>query len=106
VIEAHQLGDVLCVYGNRQNLGKIRRDENALWSLGVHDLSVILYLLDEEPSEAIAHGRSFLNEGVEDVVFCYLRFPSGRIAHMHLSWLDPPKDVGINVAGGGKEVGL
>src|SRR5204862_103889 len=85
-VDTGELGDVLCVYGNRQNLGKIRKDENALWSLGVHDLSVVLYLLGEEPSEVIAHGRDFLTEGVEDVVFCYLRFPSGGIAHMHLSW--------------------
>jgi predicted dehydrogenase len=104
LIEAHELGEVLCVYGNRQNLGKIRRDENALWSLGVHDLSVILYLLDEEPSEAIAHGRGFLDESVEDVVFCYLRFPSGRIAHMHLSWLDPHKMRRITVVGREKMV--
>jgi len=99
LIDSGQLGEVLCMYGNRQNLGKIRKDENALWSLGVHDLSVILHLLDEEPSEAIAHGRDFLNEGVEDVVFCYLRFPSGRIAHMHLSWLDPHKMRRITVVG-------
>ena len=92
LVDAGELGDVLCVYGNRQNLGIIRKDENALWSLGVHDLSVILYLLDEEPSEAWAHGNAFLNPGVEDVVFCYLRFPSGKIAHMHLSWLDPHTD--------------
>jgi predicted dehydrogenase len=104
LIEARELGDVLCVYGNRQNLGKIRKDENALWSLGVHDLSVVLYLLDEEPSDAIAHGRDFLNEGVEDVVFCYLRFPSGRIAHMHLSWLDPHKMRRITVVGREKMV--
>jgi predicted dehydrogenase len=104
LIDAGELGDVLCVYGNRQNLGKIRRDENALWSLGVHDLSVVLYLLDEEPSEAIAHGRDFLSEGVEDVVFCYLRFPSGRIAHMHLSWLDPHKMRRITVVGREKMV--
>jgi predicted dehydrogenase len=104
LIEQRELGDVLCVYGNRQNLGKIRKDENALWSLGVHDLSVVLYLLDEEPSEAIAHGRDFLNEGVEDVVFCYLRFPSGRIAHMHLSWLDPHKMRRITVVGREKMV--
>jgi predicted dehydrogenase len=104
LIEARELGDVLCVYGNRQNLGKIRKDENALWSLGVHDLSVMLYLLDEEPSEAIAHGRDFLNKGVEDVVFCYLRFPSGRIAHMHLSWLDPHKMRRITVVGREKMV--
>jgi predicted dehydrogenase len=104
LVDAGELGDVLCVYGNRQNLGKIRKDENALWSLGVHDLSVILYLLDEEPSEAIAHGRDFLNEGIEDVVFCYLRFPSGRIAHMHLSWLDPHKMRRITVVGREKMV--
>jgi predicted dehydrogenase len=104
LIEARELGDVLCVYGNRQNLGKNRKAENALWSLGVHDLSVVLYLLDEEPSDAIAHGRDFLNEGVEDVVFCYLRFPSGRIAHMHLSWLDPHKMRRITVVGREKMV--
>ncbi len=66
---------MLCVYGNRQNLGIVRTNENALWSLGVHDLSVILYLLDEDPETATANGRDFLTPGVEDVVFCYLRFP-------------------------------
>ena len=90
---------MLCVYGNRQNLGRIRPYENALWSLGVHDLSVILHLLDEDPVEAIALGRDFLQPGVEDVVFCYLRFPSGRIAHMHLSWLDPHKMRKMTVVG-------
>ncbi len=99
LIDAGELGDVLCVYGNRQNLGIVRTNENALWSLGVHDLSVILYLLDEEPDAAIAHGRDFLTEGVEDVVFCYLRFPSGKIAHMHLSWLDPHKMRRMTVVG-------
>jgi predicted dehydrogenase len=99
-----ELGDVLCVYGNRQNLGIIRSNENALWSLGVHDLSVILHLLDEEPAEARAFGRDFLTEGVEDVVFCYLRFPSGKIAHMHLSWLDPHKMRRITVVGAEKMV--
>jgi predicted dehydrogenase len=104
LIDAGELGDVLCIYGNRQNLGIVRTNENALWSLGVHDLSVILYLLDEEPSEAVAHGRDFLTEGVEDVVFCYLRFPSKRIAHMHLSWLDPHKMRRITVVGREKMV--
>ena len=99
LIDAGELGDVLCVYGNRQNLGIVRTNENALWSLGVHDLSVILYLLDEEPDDAVAHGRDFLTDGVEDVVFCYLRFPSGKIAHMHLSWLDPHKMRRMTVVG-------
>jgi predicted dehydrogenase len=99
LIDAGELGDVLCVYGNRQNLGIVRTNENALWSLGVHDLSVILHLLDEEPDEAVAHGNAFLTPGVEDVVFCYLRFPSGKIAHMHLSWLDPHKMRRMTVVG-------
>src|SRR5713226_3429957 len=81
-----------------------RPHDDALWSLGVHDLSVILYLISEEPSEAVAHGNSFLYEGVEDVVFCYLRFPSGKIAHMHLSWLDPHKMRRITVVGKEKMV--
>ena len=99
LVETGELGDVLCVYSNRQNLGIIRKDENALWSLGVHDLSVILYLIEEQPIEAVAHGNAFLTEGVEDIAFCYLRFPSGKIAHMHLSWLDPHKMRKITVVG-------
>jgi predicted dehydrogenase len=99
LVDSGELGDVLCVYGNRQNLGIIRTNENALWSLGVHDLSVILYLIDEQPSQAIANGNAFLNAGVEDVVFCYLQFPSGKIAHMHLSWLDPHKMRKLTVVG-------
>jgi predicted dehydrogenase len=104
LVDRGELGDVLCVYGNRKNLGTIRTYENALWSLGVHDLSVLLYLIDEEPSELWAHGNAFLNRGVEDVVFCYLRFPSGKIAHMHLSWLDPHKTRQITVVGRDKMV--
>jgi predicted dehydrogenase len=104
LVAAGDLGEVFCVYSNRQNLGKIRTDENALWSLGIHDLSVVLHLLEEEPSEAWAHGNSFLTPGIEDVVFCYLRFPSGKIAHMHLSWLDPHKMRRITVVGREKMV--
>jgi len=99
IVSSGELGDVLYVYGNRQNLGTFRTNENALWSLGVHDLSVLLYLIAEEPSEVRAHGSAFLNRGVEDVVFCYLRFPSGKMAHMHLSWLDPHKIRRITVVG-------
>jgi predicted dehydrogenase len=99
IVDSGELGDMLCVYTNRQNLGIVRTNENALWSLGVHDLSVILWLIGEDPVEAVAHGRDFLTEGVEDVVFCYLRFPSGKIAHMHLSWLDPHKMRRMTVVG-------
>ncbi len=99
LVDSGVLGQILYVYGNRQNLGTIRRDENALWSLGVHDLSIILHLLGEDPVELSARGESFLKEGVEDVVFCYLRFPSGVMAHMHLSWLDPHKMRRMTVVG-------
>jgi predicted dehydrogenase len=102
IVDSGELGDVLYVYGNRQNLGTFRTNENALWSLGVHDLSVLLHLLEEEPSEVRAQGNAFLTGGVEDVVFCYLRFPSGKMAHMHLSWLDPHKIRRITVVGNDK----
>jgi len=101
LVDSGALGRVLVVYGNRQNLGQIRKDENALGSLGAHDLSVILHLVGEEPVECHAHGESILGE-VEDVVFCYLKFPSGIVAHMHLSWLDPHKMRKMTVVGAAK----
>jgi predicted dehydrogenase len=104
LIDNGELGEILCVYGNRVNLGIVRSNENALWSLGVHDLSVILYLLDEDPELATAQGSASIHPGVEDVVFCFLRFPSGRIAHMHLSWLDPHKMRKMTVVGREKMV--
>jgi predicted dehydrogenase len=94
------LGDrIYYIYGNRLNLGKLRADENALWSLGAHDVSVVLYLADEEPREAVAHGASYVRDRVEDVVFCFLRFDSGLCAHLHLSWLDPHKERRFTVVG-------
>jgi predicted dehydrogenase len=104
LIGSGELGDVLCVYGNRVNLGIVRSNENALWSLGVHDLSVILYFVDEDPELATAQGSASIHEDVEDVVFCFLRFPSGKIAHMHLSWLDPHKMRKMTVVGREKMV--
>jgi predicted dehydrogenase len=94
-----ELGEVLCIYGNRLNLGKLRADENALWSLGAHDVSVLLHVVGEEPSEVSARGECYLRPGVEDVVFCFLRFPSGIAAHLHLSWLDPRKERRFTVVG-------
>lgn len=99
LLEGGELGELYYVYGNRLNLGKLRADENALWSLGAHDVSVVLALVGEEPVECAARGSSFVRAGVEDVVFCYLRFPSGAVAHLHLSWLDPHKERRITVVG-------
>ncbi len=98
-----ELGDeIFYIYGNRLNLGKLRADENALWSLGAHDVSVVLYLAEEEPEEVEAHGASYVRNGVEDVVFCFMRFPSGLTAHLHLSWLDPHKERRFTVVGSQK----
>jgi predicted dehydrogenase len=102
LIDSGELGQIRYVYGNRQNLGKFRTDENALGSLGAHDLSVILHLVGEEPSEVWARGESYVHPPVEDVVFCFLRFPSGKLAHMHLSWLDPQKIRRMTVVGSKK----
>ena len=102
VADSGDLGDIRYVYGNRLNLGKLREDENALWSLGAHDVSVLLHLVDEEPDEMNAFGESYMRRPVEDVVFCYLRFPSGLMAHLHLSWLDPHKERRFTVVGSDK----
>jgi len=96
-----ELGEqIFYVYGNRLNLGKLRADENALWSLGAHDVSVVLSLAgDAEPVEITAHGASYVRGGVQDVVFCFVRFDSGLVAHLHLSWLDPHKERRFTVVG-------
>jgi predicted dehydrogenase len=99
LIDSGDLGEIRYVYSNRLNLGVLRTSENALWSLGAHDVSVILWLAGEEPLECRAVGESYVHEGVEDVVFAYLRFPSGLAAHMHLSWLDPHKERRFTVVG-------
>ena len=100
LVDAGELGErIYYIYGNRLNLGKLRADENALWSLGAHDVSVVLWLAGEEPSEVMASGQSYVRHGVEDVVFCFMRFPSGLSAHLHLSWLDPHKERRFTVVG-------
>jgi predicted dehydrogenase len=99
IADAGELGDIHYIYSNRLNLGKLRADENALWSLGAHDISVVLHLADEEPYELSARGEAYKQRGIEDVVFGFLRFPSGLAAHLHLSWLDPHKERRFTVVG-------
>jgi predicted dehydrogenase len=99
IADSGELGDIRYIYGNRLNLGQLRADENALWSLGAHDVSVVLHLAGEEPYELSARGESYMREGVEDVVFGFLRFRSGLAAHLHLSWLDPHKERRFTVVG-------
>ena len=99
IADSGELGDIHYIYSNRLNLGQLRADENALWSLGAHDISVILHLAGEDPFEVSAHGESYMRPGIEDVVFAFLRFPSGLAAHLHLSWLDPHKERRFTVVG-------
>jgi predicted dehydrogenase len=99
IARSGDLGDLYYLYSKRLNLGKLRADENALWSLGAHDIAVTLLLAGEEPIEVEAHGESYMRPAVEDVVFCFLRFPSGLAAHLHLSWLDPHKERRFTVVG-------
>lgn len=87
-----ELGDPLYMYCQRLNLGTVRPDENALWSLAPHDVSIILYLFGMEPDRVAAHGECYLQPGIEDVVFTNLHFPDGRSAQIHVSWLDPHKE--------------
>jgi predicted dehydrogenase len=104
IIDSGELGQIYYLYGNRQNLGIVRPDENALWSLGPHDISVLLWLVGERPIEVTATGESYLQPGVEDVVFGQIRFPSGILGHLHLSWLDPHKMRKMTVIGSEKMV--
>ncbi len=99
MIEAGELGRVQYVYSQRVNLGRVRSDENALWSFAPHDLSVMLYLMGGEPEDVSARGQAFLQPGIEDVVFTYLRWADGRMAHAHVSWLDPHKVRRFTVVG-------
>ena len=104
LIESGELGDIYYLYGNRVNLGQVRADENALWSLGAHDVAVLLDLIGGRPVEAQARGECYVRPTVEDVVFGYLKFPSGVVAHLHLSWLDPHKTRKLTVVGSKKMV--
>jgi predicted dehydrogenase len=104
LVQGGDLGRVYYLYGLRVNLGQVRADENALWSFGPHDVSVALYLLDEAPVTVAAHGKSYLQPGVEDVVFLTMEFASGVLAHVQLSWLDPHKERKLTVVGARKMV--
>lgn len=99
VIKARAFGEVVYAYARRVNLGILRDDVNALWNLAPHDVSIILYLFDEYPSHLSAHGLAHIRPDVEDVAFVYLEFPSGRGAHIHVSWLDPSKARSVTVIG-------
>ena len=83
------MGKIKYIYSNRLNLGKFRTEENILWSFAPHDISVILSLLGEMPTEVTAHGGNYLNQDITDITVTTLDFPSGVKAHIFVSWLHP-----------------
>lgn len=104
MVRGGELGTVYYLYSQRVNLGQVRPDENALWSFGPHDVSVALDLLGKSPVRVSAQGRSYLQAGIEDVVFLTMQFESGVMAHAQMSWLDPHKERRLTVVGSRKMV--
>ncbi len=99
LIASGELGDVLYVVCRRLNLGVVRSKENAWWSLAPHDLSIARHLLGADPIAVSASGGTFLQPGVEDVVFATVRFGEKQLAQVHVSWLDPHKVRSLTVVG-------
>jgi len=99
LIDAGELGRLYYAYMHRLNLGVVRKDENAWWSLAPHDVSVALFLLGAEPATVTSQGQAYLRQGVEDVVFTQLKFADGRMVNIHVSWLDPHKMRKITLVG-------
>jgi predicted dehydrogenase len=101
-IAAGEIGDVLYLYAVRVNLGTLRSDENSMWSLAPHDISVMMHFLQASPVSVTARGAAYLQPNVQDVVFVNLRFPNGVLGQIQNSWLDPRKERRIVVVGSKK----
>lgn len=104
LLHGGELGELLYLYSTRVNLGRVRQDENALWSFAPHDVSMIDHLLGILPVSVAATGESYLSPGIEDVVFVTMKFATRQMAHVHLSWLDPRKERTLTVVGSRKMV--
>jgi UDP-2-acetamido-3-amino-2,3-dideoxy-glucuronate N-acetyltransferase len=99
VVSSGALGRINYIYSNRLNLGKIRREENILWSFAPHDISMILTLAGEEPEHVYATGGNYLHRKIADVTTTHMIFPSGLRAHIFVSWLHPFKEQKLVVVG-------
>ena len=99
LIEAGGLGKLRYIYSNRLSLGKLRKEENALWSFAPHDISMILSLIGEEPIKIEASGGYFLNKDIADTTMTFMHFATGVKAHVFVSWLHPIKDQRLVVVG-------
>lgn len=99
-----EIGEVYYIYSQRLNLGKVRDDVNVMWNLAPHDISIVLHWLGEKPAAVSAKGLTFLQDGLEDVVFASLDFADGKCAHIHNSWLDPSKVRRATIVGSKKMI--
>lgn len=99
MIQQGELGRVEYIYSNRLNLGKVRREENALWSFAPHDISVILLLLNQMPIQVAATGGTYLQPNIADVTVSTMLFDRGVRAHLFVSWLHPYKEQKLVVVG-------
>jgi predicted dehydrogenase len=104
LIDSGEIGRVQYVYSQRLNLGTVRSNENAWWSLAPHDVSVACRLLGGRPISVQCRGQSVLQPGIADVVFAQIEFDGGKLAHMHVSWLDAHKTRKLCVVGSKKMV--
>jgi len=104
MLDRGQLGEPYYMYTQRVNLGIVRQNENAWWSLAPHDISVVCHLLGSEPVSVTANGQCYLQKDIEDVVFATIKFADGKMAHVHCSWLDPHKIRTMTVVGPEKMV--
>jgi UDP-2-acetamido-3-amino-2,3-dideoxy-glucuronate N-acetyltransferase len=102
IVDAGELGEIHYVYSNRLNFGKVRKEENILWSFAPHDISVILLLLGAEPEWASTSGQSYLQHDVADVTITCLGFPGRVRAHIFVNWLHPFKEQKLVVIGSRK----
>jgi len=102
MVNAGDLGNLKYIYSNRLNLGKFRTEENILWSFAPHDISIILEILGEMPTQVSAHGANYLDPNITDVTVTNMHFPSGVKAHLFVSWLHPYKEQKLIVIGGRK----
>ena len=102
LIQTGALGKLQYLYSNRLNMGKIRTEENILWSFAPHDISVMLALLNESPSRVSCQGGAYLNPDSSDVTVSQFSFPSGVAAHIFVSWLHPVKEQRLVVVGSEK----
>jgi predicted dehydrogenase len=102
IIKAGELGQIFYLSATRVNLGLHQKDSSVLWDLAPHDLSMLIYWLDESPIEVMATGKDFVQPGIPDVAFVFMRFASGAIAHIQVSWLAPSKLRRTTIVGSAK----